>query len=168
MLGEIGSCEAIGFLVDTLVDGNQDSEIRAGAAWALGEIRDRSTIDTLQTSFLLVEENIRIEAARALAKLAIDYTPEIITEFSSVDPDLRPGLAWALSKAEKFTFDQMITALVDENARIWVSYMLGTQKPQRFIEEIEGLRKKDPEVYFAVSVLWQIFNSWIFGLEEYG
>ncbi|NPV76302.1 MAG: HEAT repeat domain-containing protein [Anaerolineae bacterium] len=168
VLGEIGNNGAIRLLVDTLKDGRQDSEIRAGAAWALGEIKDKSTISTLLSSFLLVEENIRIEAARALVKLAIEHTPELINEFSTVEPNIRPGLAWALSKAEKFTFDQMQTALVDENARIWVSYMLGTQEPQRFIEEIEGLRKKDPEVYFAVSVLWQIFNSWIFGLEEYG
>ena len=33
--------------------------------------------------------------------------------------------------------------------------------------EIERLKERDPEVYFAVTVLWKIMTSWIWELEEY-
>lgn len=48
-----------------------------------------------------------------------------------------------------------------------VAYIVGTQDQQRCIREIEALRLKDPEVYFAVTVLWQIMSSWVYDLEEY-
>ena len=40
--------------------------------------------------------------------------------------------------------------------------------PDTYIGKIEALRERDPEVYFAVTVLWQVMNSWIYGLETYG
>jgi hypothetical protein len=168
VLGEIGTQAASRMLVDTLRDDDQHPEIRAGAAWALGELRDKSALDALIASFITVEEGIRIEAARALAKLATDFTPEIVEEFPRSEPSKRPGIAWALSKAAQFTIEQLLSALVDNDARRWVAYIVGTQDQQKYISQIEALRLKDPEVYFAVTVLWQIMSSWVYSLEEYG
>ncbi len=61
----------------------------------------------------------------------------------------------------------MLNILVDEDARQWVAYILGTQDQQRLVQEIEQLRIKDPEIYFAVTVLWKVMTSWIYNLEEY-
>lgn len=47
----------------------------------------------------------------------------------------------------------MLKALVDDDARRWVAYILGMEKKPRTIQEIEALRLQDPEVYFAVTVL---------------
>lgn len=168
VLGEIGTQIASRMLVDTLCDDDQHPEIRAGAAWALGELRDKSALDALIASFVTVEEGIRIEAARALAKLATEFTPEIVEEFPRSEPSKRPGIAWALSKSAQFTIEQLLSTLVDDNARRWVAYIVGTQDQQKYISQIEALRLKDPEVYFAVTVLWQIMSSWIYSLEEYG
>jgi hypothetical protein len=60
-----------------------------------------------------------------------------------------------------------LEALVDEDARQWVAYILGTQDQQQFLNEIEQLHTIDPEVYFAATVFWKIMTSWVFGLEEY-
>ena len=72
-----------------------------------------------------------------------------------------------MSKAGNFTIRDMLDSWVDDNARQWVAYIIGTQDQKRYIYEIEQLKIKDPEVYFAVTVLWKIITSWIWGLEEY-
>jgi hypothetical protein len=168
VLGEVGTRRASEMLVATLRDDQQHSEIRAGAAWALGEVRDKSALEALIFSFAAVEEEIRIEAARALAKLATELTPEIIIEFMRSDPSIRPGIAWALSKSAQFNIEQLFKARIDDDARRWIAYIVGSQPRQDYINKIEALKQKDPEVYFAVTVLWQIMNSWIYNLEDYG
>jgi len=167
VLGEIDKDASCQILVDTLLDKEQHPEIRAGAAWALGELHDKSALNALIESFGTVEKNIRIEAARALGKLAQRFAPEIIHEFPKVHPSKRPGISWALSKAGRFTITDMLDLLVDDDARQWIAYIIGTQDQQRYIHEIEKLKIRDGEVYFAVTVLWKIMTSWIWGLEEY-
>ncbi|NOR78632.1 MAG: hypothetical protein GQ523_09485 [Methanophagales archaeon] len=61
----------------------------------------------------------------------------------------------------------MLSLLVDDDARQWAAYIIGTQDQQRYIYEIEELKTRDPEVYFAVTVLWKIMTSWIYKLGEY-
>ena len=167
VLGEIGTEAANQLLINTLLDNQQYSEIRAGAAWALGEVRHKSAMDALIDSFVAVDEEIRTEAVRALAKLASQFGPDVVHQLRQSPVAKRPGIAWALSKSGRFTLQEMIDALVDEDTRHWVTYVLGTQDQKRFIHEIESLKTKDPEVYFAVNVLWKIMTSWIYGLEEY-
>jgi HEAT repeat protein len=167
VLGEIDKNASCQILINTLLDKEQHPEIRAGAAWALGEVRNTEALNALVESFAAVEENIRIEAARALAKLARQFTPEIVNKLPEIDHSKRPGISWALSKAGKFSIGDILGLLTDEDARQWVAYIIGTQDPQRYIHEIEQLKKRDQEVYFAVTVLWKIMTSWIWGLEEY-
>jgi len=167
VLGEIGGDTSCKILIDTLSDKEQHPEIRAGAAWALGELRNKTAMNALIESFVEVEEDIRIEAARALGKLAQRFAPEIIREFPQASLSKRPGISWALSKAGAFTIREMLDLLVDDDARQWVAYMIGTQDEKRYIYEIEQLKARDPEVYFAVTVLWKIMTSWIWRLEEW-
>ena len=168
VLGEIPTDVSCDLLCNVLKYDKQHPEIRAGAAWALGELRNRLALKALIDSFSVVEEEIRIEAARALAKLALIFNSEIINEFPLAAPDQRQGIAWALGKSGRFKLENLLDALVDEDARHWVSYILGTQNPERYIDEIEKLKDLDPEVYFAVTVLWKIMTSWVYNLEEYG
>jgi hypothetical protein len=167
VLGEIDKDASCEILIDILLDKKQPPEIRAGAAWSLGELRNKSALNTLIESFTAVEKNIRVEAARALGKLAQLYTTEIIQEFPKAHPVQRPGISWALSKAGKFTIKDVLDLMVDNDARQWITYIIGTQNQQKYIYEIEQLKSKDQEVYFAVTVLWKIMTNWIWGLEEY-
>jgi HEAT repeat protein len=166
-LGEIDKDTSCHILIDTLSDKGQHPEIRAGAAWALGELRNKAALNALIESFVGIEERIRTEAARALAKLAQRFTPEIIREFSRAHPSKRAGISWALSRGGKFSIREMLNLLTDDDARQWVAYIIGTQDQQRYIHEIEQLKRRDPEVYFAVTVLWKIMTSWIWELGEY-
>jgi HEAT repeat protein len=168
ILGEISSDVSTNLLTNALLDDGQHTEIRAGAAWALGELRDRSALKSLVTSFAAVDQSIRVEAARALAKLASTFSPEILGEFPASDTDRRSGIAWALSKAGRVELEDLLDCLADDDARRWIAYVIGSQDQRRYIDEIELLKKRDPEVYFAVTVLWQIMSSWIYDLEEHG
>jgi len=167
VLGEIDRASSSKILINTLLNKSQHPEIRAGAAWSIGELRNKAGLEALIESFGEVDEAIRIEAARALAKLAAKFTPALIDEFRKADPGELPGISWALSKGGRSSVSDMLTALVDDNTRRWVAYVIGTQEQEKYINEIEELRKRDPEVYFAVTVLWNAMKSWIWDLEEY-
>lgn len=167
VLSEVGTPEATRLLMQTLQDGAQHAEIRAGAAWALGEVGSREALPSLVASFAGLETVIKVEAARALAKLARVHLGDVLAVLPGGTSDQRPGIAWALSKAGGFGVDQLLPALVDEDARHWVAYAIGTQDREAMLAQIETLARRDPEVYFAVTVLWKILSSWVYGLEEY-
>jgi hypothetical protein len=154
-------------LCDILLDETFDAEIRAGAAWGLGEQQNKSALKAVVTSFNSVEKNIKIEAARALAKLTKDFSNDILNSLENATLIEKPGVSWALTKSTTLNFDQLISNLKDLDSRYWVSFIIGTQGEERYISEIEKLKKKDPEVYFAVTLLWKLMTSWIHDLKEY-
>jgi len=167
VLGEIATPEAAQMLMRTLEDQGQHPEIRAGAAWSLGELGAREALPSLIRCFSALDMPVKIEAARALAKLARRYLNDVIQALPHGTPDERPGIAWALSRARGFGITQLLPATVDEDARQWVSYIIGTQDREKMLPEIETLAQRDPQVYFAVTVLWKIIASWVYDLEEY-
>lgn len=121
----------------------------------------------LVSSFNSVDESIKVEAARALAKLTQNFSNEILKAFEEANSTEKPGIAWALTKSTTLDIDQLIANLNDLDSRQWVSFIIGAQGEERYIAEIEKLKKKDPEVYFAVTLLWKIMTSWIYDLKEY-
>ena len=121
----------------------------------------------LVESFNTLETAIQIEAARALVKIARRHLDLVIAKLTESTPVERPGIAWAVSRAGGFMVDQLLPALVDEDARQWVAYIIGTQHQEAMLPQIEALAIRDPQVYFAVTVLWKIIASWVYGLEEY-
>lgn len=167
VLGEVGGAEATRLLVSALQDPAQDAEIRAGAAWSLGETGNSEGLTALVESFRGMETVIKIEAARALAKLARQHLDPMLGALKASTVAERPGVAWALSKAGGFSVEQLLPALVDDDARHWVSYVIGTQAQEAMLPGVEALARRDPSVYFAVTVLWKILASWVYGLEEY-
>jgi len=166
-LGEIDSDESCELLIRTLLNTNQHPEIRAGAAWSLGELKSRRALEALIKVFSEAETNIRVEAARALTRLSDKYTADIIKFIPPSNEDERAGLAWALSKSGRFSVTDLLPAMVDDEARKWIAWIIGTQDEGRCISQIEQLKNKDKEVYFAVTVLWKILSSWVSGLEMY-
>lgn len=167
VLGEVATADAVRLLIRALADPAQPAGIRAGAAWALGATGDREALAPLIESFKALETEVKVEAARALANLGRRYRHDLVNAFPRAAPEQRPGVAWALSKAGGVTIAELLGALVDEDARHWVAYVLGTQDPARLVAGVEDLARRDPEVYFAVTVLWKILASWVYGLEEY-
>lgn len=167
ILGEIHLPESQKILTTTLLDKGQHPEIRAGAAWALGELQHPESIDALIQTFTELAEPIRVEAVRALRKISEIEAKNIISKLPSSNEDQRAGIAWAISKSGHFSPDDIFECMVDDDARRWAAYILGMRDRESYIGRIETLRDRDPEVYFAVTVLWKIMGSWIHNLGEY-
>lgn len=167
VLAEIKTDTANKILCNVLLDESFDPEIRAGAAWGLGEQQNKSALTSLIASFNSTDENVKIEAARALGKLTSNYSNEILSAFNIATPNEMPGIAWALTKSNSINIYHFLDNLNSLEARQWISYIIGMQGEEKYISEIERLKNNDPEVYFAVTLLWKITTSWINGLKEY-
>lgn len=168
ILGEINTAPARELLIRTLLDARQNPEIRAGAAWSLGEHKDPAALKALLQSLQELEPSIRVEAARALAKLARVASDRMQEAFGWQSETGRPGVAWALSKAGGLDLPAFLPRLDGLDARQWGAWVIGTQpEAELVVEQVERLQAHDPEVYFAATVLWKVLASWVNGLEEY-
>ena len=167
MLAEIRTVDSCKILCDVLLDERRNSEIRAGAAWGLGEQQNSLALTAITKSFNSVDENVKIEAARALAKFTNLYSNDILNLFGNANSNELPGIAWALSKSDSISLNQMISNLGGVELRQWISYIIGMQGAERYVAEIEKLKEYDSEVYFAATLLWKMITSWVYELKEY-
>jgi len=149
------------------LDKEQHPEIRAGAAWALGELKNKEALQALVAVFDDINIDVRSESARSLFRLAEIYSKEIIGFFPKGSEDARAGISWALSKSGNFSVKNLLSVMDDEHSRKWVAWVIGSQNQEKFITQIEELKQKDKEVYFAVTVLWKILSSWVSDLDIY-
>jgi HEAT repeat protein len=170
ILSEIDNAESNSLLRETMADSEQNPEIRAGAAWSLGELSHADTIDDLVSAFHGVPDVVRIEAARALAKITRENVGPVLDAYAVAHESTRPGVAWALSQMDNVNLGDILASTCHEStdARQWTAFVLGSFEQEKIIGNIERLKAEDPEVYFGVTLLWKIMTSWVFGLKEFG
>lgn len=153
-------------LIGVLQDTDRDDELRAGAAWALGQFASATSATALVDTFNSSTLEIKIEAARALLRIAEPQVPHLVDLLKTGDPAKRDGISWALARTGKFNPADMLIS-TDDNLRRWISYIVGYGRTNFVQADVEAICKIDTEVYFAASVLWQIVESWIKDLKEY-
>lgn len=153
-------------LIGVLQDTGRDDELRAGAAWALGQFASAASATALVDTFNSSTLEIKIEAARALLRIAEPQIPHLVNLLKTGDPAKRDGISWALAGTGKFNPADILIS-TDDNLRRWVSYIVGYGRANFVQADVEAICKTDTEVYFAASVLWQIVESWIKDLKEY-
>lgn len=167
VLSEIHSPQSEKLLISALADCSRHEEIRAGAAWALGEFHtDRAGI-ALSNTFDKTSFDIKVEAARALLKIAPDRIPLLIDLIKNSPENRRDGLAWVLAKIGNFNPSEIVNNPIDDNLRRWAAYIIGYGKEKFLESSIESVCHTDPEIYFSASVLWQLLSSWINEMKEY-
>ncbi len=166
VVSEIRKDKSQSLLIEVLKDTARDEELRAGAAWALGQFATPVTATALVDTFNVTALEIKTEAARALLKIAEPQLGHLINLLKTTDPSRRDGLSWALAKTGKFDPCDLLQD-ADDNLRRWVSYIIGYGRENLAEEHLDTICQSDPDVYFAASVLWQILESWINGLTEY-
>lgn len=163
---EIRKSRSERLLVEVLQDSTRDEELRAGAAWALGQFTTSKAATALVDTFNLSSLDIKVEAARALLKIAPPQIDLLLNLLKSRPHTNRDGISWALARSGGFSPEDIVAG-ADDNLRKWASYIVGYGKDKFVRKEVEAICKADPEVYFAASVLWQILASWIYDLKEY-
>jgi hypothetical protein len=153
-------------LIEVLQDTQRDDELRAGAAWGLGQFATNISANALVDTFNSSPLEIKVEAARALLRIAEPQIGHLIELLMNGDPSKRDGIAWVLARTGQFNpSDAMIGT--DNNLRKWLSYIVGYGRGNFIQSDVEAICQTDPEIYFAASVLWQIVESWINNLKEY-
>jgi len=153
-------------LIGVLSDPNRDVELRAGAAWALGQFASATSATALVNTFNLSSLEIKVEAARALLRIADPQIPTLVDMLKTSDPSKRDGISWVLARTGKFD-PTSVGFGADDNLKRWISYIIGYGKENFVQTEIESICKADAQIYFAASVLWQILASWVNDLKEY-
>jgi hypothetical protein len=163
---ELANEKSESLLIDILRDNNRDTELRAGAAWALGQFSTKKTAQALVDTFDLNNLDVKIEAARALLHIGDEQKDYLLSLIKSISTNKRDGISWVLARLGNFDPNSLLSD-ADENLRKWLGYILGYGKDKFDESYIDQIYRADPKVYFAASVLWQILNSWIAGLTEY-
>ena len=163
---ELADKKSESLLIDVLQDHSRDTELRAGAAWALGQFSTKKTAQALVDTFDLNDSYVKHEAARALLRIGDEQKDYLLSLIKSNSINKRDGISWVLARIGDFD-PNLLLSEPDENLRKWISYILGYGKD--FFDEtyINKICQSDPEIYFAASVLWQILHSWINNLSEY-
>ena len=167
VLSEVHDPRSEQILINVLTDVTRENEIRAGAAWALGEFPTGESALSLIDTFNSASLEIKVEAARALLRITPSQVDRILEILKLVESDKRDGIAWALARTGSFDPKNLLDGEIDDNLRRWVSYVIGYGKPLFIEDQISELAKMDAEVHFAASVLWQILASWVSDLKEY-
>lgn len=166
VLSEIPKAHSERLLIEVLQDRNRDDELRAGAAWALGQFVSTTAATALVDTFNANVLEIKVEAVRSLLRIASPQIPHLTELLTTGDPAKRDGIAWALARTGKFNPAELLKD-ADDNLRGWITYMVGYGKENFTQADVEAICQADPEVYFAASVLWQILASWVNELREY-
>ncbi len=153
-------------LIEVLQDRLRDDELRAGAAWALGQFASPTSATALVDTFNSSTLEVKVEAARALLRISKPHIPQLVDLLKNGDPTKRDGISWALARAGNFNPSDIVAG-ADDNLRRWISYIVGYGKDNFVQADVEAICNTDSEVYFAASVLWQILASWVHDLKEY-
>ena len=124
-------------------------------SWA---VCDRNNGTALVDTFNSTALEVKTEAARALLKIAEPQVAHWWTCSKPQDPSRRDGISWALARTGGFD-PRDILHTADDDLRRWVSYIVGHGKDKLAEADVHAICKSDPEVYFAASVLWQIFGK---------
>lgn len=167
VVSEIRSARSEQLLISVLTDEKRDDEVRAGAAWGLGQFPTRKSAAALIDTFNLASREIKVEAARALLRIAPEQVDSLVQDMVAADKTKRGGLAWTLARTGAFDPCTLLAAKPDDDLRRWASYIVGFGKDRFAEEQVSRLCKIDREVYFAATVLWQVLSSWVYGVEEY-
>lgn len=176
-LTELTNAKAIRALTQTVQNAREEG-IRAAAAWALGCIRpavvDNEVLGTLIATFSQAQEQVRVEAVRALSRLLDDHLPFLLDQLDTSSSEERAGIAWAIGHGQTAdaiaqVLQWIMTGTHDQEAKTWAAYVLALKdvlQTAPALEMMRSLQEEEPELYFAIMVLAQIMKSWVYRLED--
>jgi hypothetical protein len=171
VLSELPSSRSQDLLIQILTNAEKHPEVRAGAAWGLGEFRNVVAVSSLIDAFNLESLDIKTEAARALLKISPEQIAAVLEHFKQAEPTKRDGIAWALSRTSGYDISSLFPKNPDDDLRRWISFIVGFGKSNFATEQIQALSEQDPHVEFGCERLmavaceldlwpWRVLSAW--------
>jgi hypothetical protein len=161
-LSEVGTDDAVSLLAEILNDSSNEFFLRSASAWALGQIGTDNAAETLVDAF--EDISIREEALDALDTIGGEAEAELIEGVKRANDPVAAGSAEILRR-QNVTEEQVVNLLeaVRENPEEhrWSLWTVAHLPRDRTEAEIAELQEEEPELHYAVSVIWSFLDSWI-------
>jgi len=161
-LAEVKTSDAVSLLSQILNDSTKEFYLRSAAAWALGQAGTGDAAETLIDAFADIE--IRDDALDALDAIGIDAEDQLIEGVMRTDTSVAAGSAEILRRQD--VSDEQIVNLLeavqeDPEEHKWSLWTLAHLPKSTTEAEIAELQDENPELHYAVSVIWSFLDSWI-------
>ena len=130
---------------------DSDTEVRATAAWSLGNVGDRSSSDALAAALSDPSAEVRKRATWALGNTDLKQAPpRLIAQLSDKDPEVREITAWALYEIEDpAAISALQAALAREQSKeLQIAYIRALAAlGEKSVDALKGLlESKDPAI----------------------
>ena len=163
-LGETQTREAVELLAGILRDIDAPYFLRSAAAWSLGQIGTERANAELVAAFSSVDVALRYEALDNLVGVGCPACNALLEGLRHSDESIIAGCAEGLRQQQELPQD-VVERLIDEirsaQPNKWVVWLVGHLPREQFNAAIAALQQSNPELHYAISLLWSFVESWI-------
>lgn len=163
-LGETATEDAVRLLSDILDITDYPYFLRSAAAWSLGQIGDEASVDRLIRAFHDVDHNIREEALECIGSVGPQAITPLLAGIVAEHQEVAAGCAEALRQQRPLTTDTIVALVQGVRAEVqptWTTWLLGHLPRAHVAPAIAELQTTEPELHYAISLLWAFTESWI-------
>jgi len=163
-LGEAGTEQCVAMLSAILDAPERPYFARSAAAWCLSRVGGTQATRRLVRAFGDVDRNLREEALEGIVTLHSDAVPVLLAGLQEVDPAIAAGCAEALRQHGALSAESLgeLTAqLASGNPSVWTVWLAGHLPREHLTGAVAELQDTEPELHYAISLLWSFIESWI-------
>jgi hypothetical protein len=163
-IGEIGTNDSVELLGAILHDQKQEYFLRSAAAWALGNVPTAKSQEQLKSAFADVSLDIREEALDALVAIGKSALPVLLPGIEENNEDIAAGCAEVvrqLAGDNPITLTKIAQHLQQPSPPKWLVWLAGYMNPEELRAAVGNATALNPEVTYALNLLWSFSRSWI-------
>ena len=165
-LADTSSSSALELLKSVLQDQDSPFFLRAASAWALSHFPGEEAASALVSTFDSLELDLRREAMMALVKSGGSTLGPAMRGLVEGSSDVAAGCFEALRRIGTVPVETLKDFAEGGRNPEWVLWLLAGLPRSRVMPTISAWQRSRPDLYFALSVLWSFFESWVSELWE--
>ncbi len=163
-MGEAGTEDAVSLLASIVRETDRPYFLRSAAAWSLGQTQLESANEHLVAAFADVDLDLRRESLETLVGLGGRAVQRLLVGLRESNSDVIAGCAEALRQQDRLpdnAIDFLSTAIRGDTPNNWIVWLVGQLGEHKLRAEVEELRDKAPQIYYAINLMWSFTESWI-------
>lgn len=157
VLSEIPTNEAAGSLADIATTGEATIEVRAAAAWGLGQ-GAAPRLDLLLPATLDSDQFVALHAITSIQELPDDLVPTLLGWMAEGD-DRRGAIAAQLLQRHRKVTALLDACEVNAGARLWALRALGDLPPA--LVRLQAGERLTPDVVEILAPMWHGQTDWL-------